>query len=230
MAASWTIAPADYADVVALAAELGISEVTAGILVRRGYREAGEARAFLAPEERPGHDPLLLGDMEVAVARLRAAVAAGEKICVHGDYDVDGVCATTARGAHPARARRRRHVAPAEPLRGRLRRLRRHHRAAGRGRHRPAAHRRLRHHRRRRGGRGAAARRRRDRHGSPPPRRNAARLPHRRDPAVGLPLPRARAAPASSTSSPRPCSGPSIPLSSATSTSSPSPRSRTWFP
>ena len=95
MAASWTIAPADYADVVALAGELGISEVTAGILVRRGHREAGEARAFLEPEAHPGHDPLLLGDMEAAVTRLRAAVAAGEKICVHGDYDVDGICATT---------------------------------------------------------------------------------------------------------------------------------------
>jgi single-stranded-DNA-specific exonuclease len=44
--------------------------------------------------ERPGYDPLLLGDMEVALERIRAAVAAGERICVHGDYDVDGICAT----------------------------------------------------------------------------------------------------------------------------------------
>jgi len=94
MAASWTIAPVEYADVALLARELGISEVTAGILVRRGCADAEAARAFLEPE-RPGHDPLLLGDMEAAVARLRAAAAAGEKICVHGDYDVDGICATT---------------------------------------------------------------------------------------------------------------------------------------
>ena len=38
--------------------------------------------------------PLLLGDMAAAVDRIRAAVAAGERICVHGDYDVDGICAT----------------------------------------------------------------------------------------------------------------------------------------
>ena len=32
--------------------------------------------------------------MAVAVERIRAAVAAGERICVHGDYDVDGISAT----------------------------------------------------------------------------------------------------------------------------------------
>jgi single-stranded-DNA-specific exonuclease len=93
MAASWTITSVECAEVAALAHELDISEVTAAILVRRGHRGAEAARAFLEPE-RPGHDPLLLGDMAAAVERLRAAAAAGEKICVHGDYDVDGICAT----------------------------------------------------------------------------------------------------------------------------------------
>jgi single-stranded-DNA-specific exonuclease len=32
--------------------------------------------------------------MAVAVERIRAAIAAGKRICVHGDYDVDGICAT----------------------------------------------------------------------------------------------------------------------------------------
>jgi single-stranded-DNA-specific exonuclease len=92
-AAGWTIRECDREVVDALAEELGLSHVTASVLARRGYGDPDDARAFLAAEM-PGHDPLLLGDMAGAVARIRAAIDAGEKICVHGDYDVDGICAT----------------------------------------------------------------------------------------------------------------------------------------
>jgi single-stranded-DNA-specific exonuclease len=90
---TWTIDSCDYADVKALAAALEIGEITASILVRRGYRDPSLARSFVAGEIEP-HDPFQLGDMAAAVARIRAAIAAGERICVHGDYDVDGICAT----------------------------------------------------------------------------------------------------------------------------------------
>jgi single-stranded-DNA-specific exonuclease len=90
---SWTIAPLETDLVDRLAAELVISEVTASVLVRRGYRGPEDARRFLAAEL-PGHDPLLLGDMAEATGRIREAVSKGKKICVHGDYDVDGICAT----------------------------------------------------------------------------------------------------------------------------------------
>jgi len=90
---TWTIERCSYTDMVTLARELEISETTAAILVRRGYRETGAARAFLEAERAP-HDPFLLGDMAEAVERIRAAVVAGTRICVHGDYDVDGICAT----------------------------------------------------------------------------------------------------------------------------------------
>ncbi len=90
---SWTITPCAYAEVATLAEALGISETTASILVRRGYTEIEAARSFLAGEQAP-HDPFLLGEMTTAVAQIRAAVAAGKRICVHGDYDVDGICAT----------------------------------------------------------------------------------------------------------------------------------------
>ena len=89
----WEAAPCAYADVRALAAELAISEVTASVLVRRGYGDPAAARAFLAAERR-AHDPFLLGDTAAACERIRAAARAGERICVHGDYDVDGICAT----------------------------------------------------------------------------------------------------------------------------------------
>ena len=90
---TWTIERCDYTEVRALAEALEISEMTASVLLRRGYRDVEEARAFFVGERAP-HDPFLLGDMAVAVERIRAAIAAGKRICVHGDYDVDGICAT----------------------------------------------------------------------------------------------------------------------------------------
>jgi single-stranded-DNA-specific exonuclease len=83
-----------YAHVAgSLARDVGVSEITASVLARRGYDTAEDAERFLEAAL-PGHDPFLLGDMEVAVERIRAAVDAGTRICVHGDYDVDGICAT----------------------------------------------------------------------------------------------------------------------------------------
>src|SRR5438876_6046583 len=90
---NWTIRPCPHRQSSALAQELGISEITASVLVRRGYDDPEEARAFLAGEQ-PLHDPFALGDMAVAVERIRAAIASGQRICVHGDYDADGICAT----------------------------------------------------------------------------------------------------------------------------------------
>ena len=89
----WITRPCDWTRVEALAGELGVSETTATVLVRRGLDDPVEARAFLEADD-PRHDPLSLGDMAAAVERIRAAVAAGQRICVHGDYDVDGISAT----------------------------------------------------------------------------------------------------------------------------------------
>src|SRR5436309_10486865 len=90
---TWTISPCPHRQAGSLAQQLGLSEITSSVLVRRGYGDPEQARAFLAGEQ-PLHDPFLLGDMELAVERIRAAIAAGKRICVHGDYDVDGICAT----------------------------------------------------------------------------------------------------------------------------------------
>jgi single-stranded-DNA-specific exonuclease len=90
---TWTIRPCPHDEASALAAALEISWMTASVLVRRGYGNPEAARAFLAAEL-PRHDAALLGDTAVAVARIHAAIASGERICIHGDYDVDGICAT----------------------------------------------------------------------------------------------------------------------------------------
>jgi single-stranded-DNA-specific exonuclease len=85
--------PAPREEVDVLVRELGISGVTASVLVRRGYGDPMRAQAFLEARL-PGHDPFLLGDMVEASEAIRAAVTAGKRICVHGDYDADGICAT----------------------------------------------------------------------------------------------------------------------------------------
>src|SRR5690349_4444578 len=90
---TWTISPCPHRQAGDLAQALGLSEITASVLVRRGYGDPDAARTFLAGEQ-PLQDPFLIGDMRVAVERIGAAIAQGRRICVHGDYDVDGICAT----------------------------------------------------------------------------------------------------------------------------------------
>jgi single-stranded-DNA-specific exonuclease len=89
----WHVAPpASHAP--ELAAALGVLPVTAQVLINRGYGDAGAARRFLdAPLERLS-DPERIVDMPAAAARLAAAISAGERITIYGDYDADGVTAT----------------------------------------------------------------------------------------------------------------------------------------
>jgi single-stranded-DNA-specific exonuclease len=89
----FAVEPYSYAEAHALAHELGLSEPIAVTLVRRGYRTPEQARAFLAAEE--SHPPEAFEGMERAVNLVRAAIDSGRRITVHGDFDVDGVCATT---------------------------------------------------------------------------------------------------------------------------------------
>lgn len=85
--------PYDYAEVRAVADALGLSQPVAVTLVRRGYRTPAEARAFLAADET--HPAAAFHGMDEVVAVVWAAIEAGERITVHGDFDVDGVSATT---------------------------------------------------------------------------------------------------------------------------------------
>ena len=91
----WNIRQKDKKKVAGLAAELGVSMLLAGILLNRGIDSAAAARDFLHPEAREYYDPYLLPDMDKAVKRIRAAIEAREQIVVYGDYDADGITATT---------------------------------------------------------------------------------------------------------------------------------------
>jgi single-stranded-DNA-specific exonuclease len=90
---AYAAAPYSYAEARALADELGLSDPVAVTLVRRGYRTPEEARAFLAADE--SHPPAAFRSMAAVVDTVLAAVEAGARLTVHGDFDVDGVCATT---------------------------------------------------------------------------------------------------------------------------------------
>ncbi|MBA2614419.1 MAG: single-stranded-DNA-specific exonuclease RecJ [Actinobacteria bacterium] len=90
---TWTIRPCPRQEVRALAQALGLSETTASVLVRRGHGDPEKAQAFLEAAD-PAHDPFLLGQVEEACAAIRRAIAERRRICVHGDYDVDGICGT----------------------------------------------------------------------------------------------------------------------------------------
>ncbi|PST84642.1 single-stranded-DNA-specific exonuclease RecJ [Pedobacter yulinensis] len=78
-----------------LALELGIDQTLSRILVQRGICSFDAARDFFRPQISHLHDPFLMKDMDIAVARIRRAIASGERIMVFGDYDVDGTTAVT---------------------------------------------------------------------------------------------------------------------------------------
>jgi single-stranded-DNA-specific exonuclease len=76
----------------ALRRELGVSDALAQVLVRRGYGEPASARAFLAAEEE--HPPQAFRGIADAVGVILEHARTGQRITVHGDYDVDGICST----------------------------------------------------------------------------------------------------------------------------------------
>jgi single-stranded-DNA-specific exonuclease len=79
-------------DVELLERELRVSGPLAQILVRRGLAEPVRARAFLAAEEE--HPPTAFAGIERAIEPVLRHVCSGERITIHGDYDVDGICST----------------------------------------------------------------------------------------------------------------------------------------
>ena len=89
----WTVAHPDPAALAALE-EAGISPLLAAVLSARGVTDPEDARRLLSPQAEPLLDPMLMRDMDRAVARVRRAVENGETITVYGDYDVDGISAT----------------------------------------------------------------------------------------------------------------------------------------
>lgn len=85
----------DPATVRVLSAELHLEEPVCRLLCVRGVAGPDEARAYLRPRLDQLHDPGQMQGMDVAVERLARAARDGERVLIHGDYDVDGICSTT---------------------------------------------------------------------------------------------------------------------------------------
>lgn len=89
----WTIKePGDEKSILALADSLNISSVLASLLIHRNITNFFEAKTFFRPEIEAIYDPFLMDGMEEASLRVINAITNNEKICVYGDYDVDGTC------------------------------------------------------------------------------------------------------------------------------------------
>lgn len=92
---TWTVAAPDPERSAELAESLGIHRVAAQCLLNRGVTEPEAAREYLSGSLGSLLAPDTLPDIEAAVERIRRALADGERICVWGDYDVDGLTGAT---------------------------------------------------------------------------------------------------------------------------------------
>lgn len=90
----WEIRPQDPEAAAAITASTGLCSAAARVMAARGWKDAQAVRDFLSNGLSVLSDPFELPDMEVALARIRAAIDGGESICIYGDYDVDGTTAT----------------------------------------------------------------------------------------------------------------------------------------
>lgn len=90
----WSVAKVNKERAIAMANRLEIPPLLAMMLDIRGITKEEDVINFLQ-ENKDFSDPFLMKDMDKAVERITKAVENGEKICVYGDYDADGVTSTS---------------------------------------------------------------------------------------------------------------------------------------
>ncbi len=90
----WRLRGGDEEEVSHLAATLELPPLLTRILWNRGIRDVAGGRSFLHPSSEDVTDPFAFPQMRRAVERIARALAVGERIVVHGDYDVDGITGT----------------------------------------------------------------------------------------------------------------------------------------
>lgn len=93
---NWIFLNKDYEkkDILAAGQRLGVSPVIVTLLYNRGITSDAEIQSFLSKSMQAVHNPFELPDMDKAADRILQALSEKQKICVYGDYDVDGITAT----------------------------------------------------------------------------------------------------------------------------------------
>mgnify|MGYP003626688917 FL=1 len=92
----WTLKPDPSKEKIAkLAFDLQVDDTIAKILLQRNVETFEEAKKYFRPSLEDIHDPFLMKDMDLAVARIETAILNNENILVFGDYDVDGTTAVS---------------------------------------------------------------------------------------------------------------------------------------
>lgn len=95
MPKQWRFAPHDQGTVGRLAQEMSCSPLLAQVLAARGVASKQQADLLYATKITDLHEPDLLPGVPEAAERIVAAIKAQRRITIYGDYDVDGVTATS---------------------------------------------------------------------------------------------------------------------------------------
>lgn len=92
----WTVSSPDRKIVSALTLGSGgsISPLAAAVLASRGYTDCNSVSSEFSVSADELSDPFLINDMQSAADTINEAIDSGEKICVYGDYDCDGIMAS----------------------------------------------------------------------------------------------------------------------------------------
>ena len=91
---AWHLLPHDRALIERLGEQLRVFPIVAQLLLNRGLSDGESARRFLDSPFKALHEPSLLPGVSDAAERLHAAISQGCRICIYGDYDVDGLTGT----------------------------------------------------------------------------------------------------------------------------------------
>ena len=91
----WELNEANDVLINKISEEFNVSKLVANIIANKGLTNSDEIEVFLHPRRTDFHDPFMMPDMEKAVDRVVKAIETHEKVAIYGDYDVDGITATS---------------------------------------------------------------------------------------------------------------------------------------